>query len=270
MTTSQISTTFSINLGKLSLISVLFPLFALFFSVIYSIIYDFDRVIQSPESPCPNKTIDYLPSITACFSKFYPQTWVWWMCMAFPIWPRLILPRLFFNFHTSKQFLSSSSLNSKLQSTLAIISYYGDVIDVISLAFISYVVDLKPPEDESTIENKSIILIHAASFGMFVVSSQLYILCTTVLHSSVDFYPNKFKKQCLCVSYIGLCIGATTFFFYKQLHPCQDMLQTYFAVFEYALCAVNLTFHLISALDFGDYEMKFLPEARDPELKKLH
>merc|ERR1711976_223458 len=270
-TMPEIQTTFSLNLGRLSTVAVLFPLTALIFSVVYSIVYDFDRVISSPESPCKGQTVvDYLPSVTACFSKFYPQTWVWWIGMAIPLWPRIILPKLFFNFHTSKQFLANSSFKNKnFIVTLSKISYYADIIDVVSLTFISYVVDLKPPEIESGTENKSIVLIHAASFGVFLVSSQLYILCTTILHSSTNnFYSNKFKKQWLCCSYILICIGATVFFFYKQLNPCQDMLQTYFAFFEYGVCGINLWFHLMSALDFGDYQMTFLPGEKEKKLRK--
>merc|ERR1711976_996866 len=82
-TMPEIQTTFSLNLGRLSTVAVLFPLTALIFSVVYSIVYDFDRVISSPESPCKGQTVvDYLPSVTACFSKFYPQTWVWWIAVS--------------------------------------------------------------------------------------------------------------------------------------------------------------------------------------------
>merc|ERR1711976_168336 len=272
-TMPEIQTTFSLNLGRLSTVAVLFSLTALIFSVVYSIVYDFDRVISSPESPCKGQTVvDYLPSVTACFSKFYPQTWVWWIGMAFPLWPRLVIPRLFHNFHSSLTFSKSSSLNQSRISILSTIAYYADVVDVVSpLTFISYVVDLKPPESEKSEELPSIILIHAASFGIFLVSSQLYVLSTTILHSSVDFYSNVRSKKLLNLLYISTCIGATTFFMIKQVRPCQDMLQTYFAIFEYALCAINLIFHLMTALDYANFEMTFVrPQSdRDSEIKKL-
>jgi len=248
----------TLDLQKASIISVGFPIFAQIFAISYSILFDYDRVMTS-EQQCELKSIDYLPTVTSCYSRFYPQIWVWMFGMALPLWPRLIVPFLFYNHHVSLNFIKLSKYDYKTITSLSKIALVTDVLDIISITSLSFIVYAGVQEEHMELMD----IFHYGNFGVFLVTTTVYMLVTVILEgstlqkgkcpygSSINLKNYIFKLHLLAT------IGAGSFCYLRLANPCTSYLQTCFAACEYIICATNSCFHLVQVLDYSGYQIKF-------------
>jgi len=252
------SPSLNLDLRKASIISVGFPIFAQIFAISYSILFDYDRVMTT-EQQCEHEPIDYLPTVTSCYSRFYPQIWVWMFGMALPLWPRLIVPFLFYNHHVSPNFIKLSKFDFNTVISLSKIALVTDVLDIISITSLSFIVYAGVQEEH--IEMMDIF--HYGNFGVFLVATTVYMFVTVVLEgstlqqgkcpygSSINLKNSIFKLHVLAT------IGAISFCYLRLVNPCASYLQTCFAACEYIVCATNSCFHLVQVLDYSGYQIKF-------------
>ena len=201
---------------------------------------------------------DFLPTITACFSKYYPQTWIWWIGMAFPLWPRLVVPWLYKNGYENEQFLSQSKFLSRQNILrLATIAYWADILENVMLVGISYVVDINPTPNSTINSTNFVKIAHYLFFGTFLLASLFYTSSTLLLHfnSKLHFYQKTITyKKYLGILYFSGLAGAPMFLFYLLEDECQNYAKTIFAIFEYVIVLANLGLHVIQALDFSEYD----------------
>lgn len=264
---------------KLSLTNCLYviagsPLTAMTFVILYSILFDFERVSSDPElyKPCIEQGMSvklHLPSITQCFTKYWPQTWVWWIGMAFPMWPRLVVPWLFFKAHTSKCFIRNSKFGQSTLIFLANVAYWADIVENLALVGITFFVNLHDdneqfPETKEYKENtKNVIsLVHTVCFSLFLFSSSLYITSTMILHYQCDLaiFKHSLNIKKILVSLFAISVPmASAFYFLRFTNPCIDHVGTVFAIFEYTVVYSVIGFHFRQAIDFKAYGITLHP-----------
>ena len=180
--------------------------------------------------------------------------------MAFPLWPRLIVPWLFYGNHTSENFVKNSGLASNVNIFLAKVCYYCDVLENLALVGISYVVDISGNDEADYDDNGDdqylIALAHKIFFATFLISSIGYVTSMTLLHkfSKLNFYKANYKlKSISSTIYYFSLTGAVTFFVLMELYPCQDYVKTCFSLFEYLIVGSILIIHLLQALDYNGF-----------------
>lgn len=248
----------TLDLRKASIISVGFPIFAQIFAISYSILFDYNRVMAS-EQQCEIEPIDYLPTVTSCYSRFYPQIWFWMFGMALPLWPRLIVPFLFYKHHISPNFIKLSKFNFTTINSLSKIALVTDVLDIISITSLSFIVYAGVREEHI----EAMDIFHYGNFGVFLVATTVYMFVTVVLEGSTlqkgmcPYGSSLNLKNSIFKLHVLATIGAGTFCCLRLANPCTSYFQTCFAACEYTICATNSCFHLVQVLDYSGYKIKF-------------
>lgn len=83
-----------IPFSKFALITVSFPLFGFIFSVVWSVMFEFEK---STSTHCG--VFNFLPSISAAIGSFSPQREVWQFAIGLHAIPRFILALMYNKYH---------------------------------------------------------------------------------------------------------------------------------------------------------------------------
>ncbi|KAL8605304.1 hypothetical protein ACOMHN_031243 [Nucella lapillus] len=148
------------------------PLFALFFTVVWSLIFDFEA---STRTHC--KVWNLLPTISAAIGGFTPQRYVWRVCVALHASQRLMVAAAYCTFHSSVALASHSALYRALCRLVSLLSL-AEVLSLVGLSMIS--------SSESSMLHENLFisfvaLLHENLFISFVACGLLYMLLSIVL-----------------------------------------------------------------------------------------
>lgn len=185
-----------------------------------------------------------IPSISA-ITGVSPQRYLWRVCVAFHIGPRIIIASMYHTYYQS--LLSSQSPGTTRPSSrscrLVNVAYWLSLLEIAALCGVTY------------ISNRENYPVHEKIFMVFMFGSLSYMLATIKVFKLVK--PNMsdaewnsyFIKKCLfatsIVSTIGLCV-----FFLKHRLLCHDMAFSWFSFCEYLIASANMAFHMTVVLDF--------------------
>ncbi|KAH9492373.1 Post-GPI attachment to proteins factor 2 [Bulinus truncatus] len=231
------------------------PLFATFFCVVWSLLFDFEK---STATHCRVK--NYLPSISAAIGGFTPQRYVWRVCIALHATPRFMIAKAYYNFHTSVHV----GKHNEIYRTIAALTSLCHMIEISALVGLTYI---------SSTENHGM---HESLFILFMASSLIYMLLTISLfiwgrtyngsvlspeESRSLWWKKVFFTTNICVFILSVYIffrhnwycepGVyTAFAASSSLRHLSCMLYTLFAACEYTVVVTNILFHYTAALDF--------------------
>jgi len=209
--------------------------------IVLSVVYNFER---STATHC--RVANYLPSISSAIGGYTPQRYIWRICIALQLAPRIIAAVLHYNFYTSFYIARSG-----IWCTLAALCSLLHILENVSLVTLSYV---------SSTENYDI---HESSFYFFVLFSWLYMIMTCVLFRKVHEgqwsekaeKSYRYKLSLLLVNFS--CLLLVGYLFYRHNTYCEAGVYTLFAAAEYGVVLSNIAFHGSSIIDFGKGMMRF-------------
>ncbi|XP_071086868.1 post-GPI attachment to proteins factor 2-like isoform X1 [Haliotis cracherodii] len=234
---------FKLTLATLGKIVCSLPIFATFFCVIWSVIFDFK---SSTKTHCgvPN----FLPSISAAIGGFTPQRYVWRVCIALHCAPRFMVAIAYYSYHTSIHV----GLRNQLYKTLAALCTFLHICENMALIGLTYV---------SSTENHDL---HERFFILFMLCSLTYMLLTTYVFSwgrsangrSISHTEMKSlrHKATLFLFNISVFMFAVYLFFRHNAY-CEPGAYSWFALCEYLIVLSNVCFHGTMILDFNTYSV---------------
>lgn len=258
----------SFSIPKCSFFAVSVTTIALTFCIIYSLLFDYERVMYNDfeKEACDalNKTlpINYLPSVTNCFSKYWPQTWIMMIGMSFPIWPRFVALWFYYDEHSGNKMINCSSFSEKIIKILSHLAFYGDMFELVAMILVIYITKLEddsiPKSSEQRRLDKLFIgYIHLALFTCFILAGTVYITCTYLLHSRSNlelFVKYLSLKRFLLFLYIISEVGVISSQYYEIAYPCTDYIGTIFSISEYIFLYTIMFYHMIQACEYKNYK----------------
>lgn len=229
---------FRFSYSKFSVATLCFPFFSFIFCVVYSLLFNFERVTSTH---C--NAYNFLPSISAAIGKFSPQNEVWKYSILVHAIPRFFMATSYLQYN--REVLRRSVL------VVLYITALLNIIENIGLILLSVY---------SSSENYSV---HEKAFITFIITSEIYMILTVILHAKYreqsknhsEIRSLRWKKR-LAVLNIS-CIAAATYFFIRHNNGCENYIYTYFAISEYIVVLTNMAFHMTANMDFRDRDMIF-------------
>ncbi|KAI0212481.1 Post-GPI attachment to proteins factor 2 [Lamellibrachia satsuma] len=220
---------FHVSTRFLSLGTVFLPTFAFFTCVALSIIYDYE---PSTRTHC--KVRNYLPSISAAIGGFTPQRYIWRICIALHCWPRFLGAIVYRNYYLSYQVYEWRLVYNLLANLACLLN----IVENFALVTLTYI---------SSSENYPM---HEASFIVFMMTSEVYMLCSCILykwsHMYQTFSPMERKSFRLKLSLMVFnvsCFLLAIYFFFRHNTYCEPGVYTMFAFLEYMVVLSNIAFH---------------------------
>ncbi len=242
------------------LFAITLPLLAFISCIVISLVKDFELANQTH---CRVK--NWLPSISASISKFYPQIFIWRLFIGIDSFPRYLIAFIYFKkYYASK---IDQVKHTHLYTILIRLAFLSHLIELTSLLLLSYV---------SSVE---IFSVHKISFVVFVASSLLYMLLTVLTHfwpiqkkhenvyglilsdrnsqtrrnsflaDQVNFKSRQLKLA-LLISYIFFLLAALYFYIRHNLQ-CEPNIYSIFALFEYLMVLTNIAYHSMIFYDMN-------------------
>ncbi|XP_023705134.1 post-GPI attachment to proteins factor 2-like [Cryptotermes secundus] len=230
---------FMISFRQLCIVTVSLPLCALLICFVTAYIFQQDDI---HETHC--RVYNVIPSISA-ITGVSPQRYLWRVCVAFHIGPRIIIASMYRTYYHS--LLSSQSPGPNHPGSrgyrLLNVAYWLSLVEIAALCGVTY------------ISNRENYPVHEKIFMVFMFGSLSYMLATIKVFRLVkpnmsDTERNSYliKKGLFAtsiVSTVGLCI-----FFLKHRLLCHDMAFSWFSFCEYLIASANMAFHMTVVLDF--------------------
>ncbi|XP_021938242.1 post-GPI attachment to proteins factor 2-like [Zootermopsis nevadensis] len=230
---------FMISFRQLCIVTVSLPLCALLICFVTAYIFQQDDI---HETHC--RVYNVIPSISA-ITGISPQRYLWRVCVAFHIGPRVIIASMYHTYYRS--LLSSQTPGPSHPGSrgfwLLNIAFWLSLVEIAALCGVTY------------ISNRENYPVHEKIFMVFMFGSLSYMLATIKVFKLVkpnmsDSERNSYLiKKCLfatsIVSTVGLCV-----FFLKHRLLCHDMAFSWFSFCEYLIASANMAFHMTVVLDF--------------------
>ncbi|KAK2184768.1 hypothetical protein NP493_253g01002 [Ridgeia piscesae] len=225
----EIGVLFQFSTYALTVGTVFLPVFAFFACVALSIIYDFE---ESTKTHC--RVRNYLPSISSAIGGFTPQRYIWRICIALHSWPRYFVAFVYRNYYLSYQVHEWRPVYSLLANFACLLN----ITELSALVVLTFI---------SSSENYSI---HEASFVVFMVTSEVYMLCSCILykwsHMNRLFSPlerKSFRLKLSLMVFNVTCFLLAIYFFFRHNSYCESGVYTVFAFLEYMVVLSNMAFH---------------------------
>lgn len=217
----------------ISLVTVLMPLTAFVYCIVYSFFYHYEWTTQTH---C--NVWNFAPSISAAIGLFRPQKYVWKMLVSLHSAPRLLLALMYRSY-----FINGLGSNYRVHAELTFVCYCLEVLSLLMLSFAPSREDFK---------------MHKNSFAVFLVVSAIYMLLTFwLLHfkwvrsrSPWEVQGHKLKK--LMVKMNAGCILMCLYLYYRHNRYCEPGMYSIFSIFEYGVVLTNMGYHWTSYYDFYD------------------
>ncbi|CAG5118200.1 unnamed protein product [Candidula unifasciata] len=237
---------FQLNFPVMGKIVCGLPLFATFFCVVWSLMFDFHA---STATHC--KVRNYLPSVSAAIGGFSPQRYVWRICICLHATPRLMIAIAYYSYHTSVHF----GRDNELYKTVAALASLCNIVEVSSLVALTYI---------SSNENHDL---HENLFISFIVASLLYMILTIylmlkrqafkgALFTNEESKSLRLKKLLFTTNVVVFLLSV--YIFFRHNWYCEPGAYTLFAGCEYAVVVTNIFFHYTAVLDFGPCKLYLL------------
>jgi len=223
----------SIPFPWVALGSVLLPLSAFIYCIVYSFFYHYEWTTQTH---C--NVWNFAPSISAAIGLFRPQKYVWKLFVSLHSAPRLLMALMYRSY-----FKKGVASNYKI---LAEVAFICSVLEVVSLLMLSFA-----PSRED-------FKVHKNSFAVFLVVSALYMLLTFWLltfkwsreRNEAEKAGQRLKK--LMVKANAGCILVALYLYYRHNRYCEPGMYSIFSIFEYGVVLTNMGYHWTSYYDFHD------------------
>ncbi|CAG4951432.1 unnamed protein product [Parnassius apollo] len=228
-------------LREICLTALWLPLGALVFCYVTASIFQADDI---HETHC--KVYNVVPSISA-ITGISPQRYIWRICIAYHLGPRLLIGSLYYNYHKQRTSHITEEKARVLADKLGEACYWLNLLELFSLTGVTYV------------SNRENYFIHEKIFILFMAASLLHMLCRARVGciSSDTVEPVRTNKLVWILFYIAIAatIGLIVFFLRHRL-LCRPLAFTWFSVCEYILATTNMAFHAIVVRDLPLHQIQ--------------
>jgi post-GPI attachment to proteins factor 2 len=244
-------------------LAILLPLFAFTSTLLLTLYKDFNA---SNHTHCA--VYNFLPSLSACISRFEPQTTIWIYCMVIDTLPRSIISYSYYRYYYS--------INTKTNRYSSRIKYSHLYSAFIYIAFGFHFVELLGLVGLSVITSDDNFEIHSSCFIIFLLSSIFYMILTILSymwprHSIVDLNNNQIKSsgnfhqkltqreiysrnlKISTFSIFFLSLLLSLYFYIRHNTHCEAYIYTLFSFFEYLTILSNIFYHSIVVYDLKLY-----------------
>ncbi|XP_063375322.1 post-GPI attachment to proteins factor 2-like [Cydia amplana] len=228
------------GLREICLAALWLPLGALIFCYVTASIFQADDI---HETHC--RVYNIVPSISA-ITGISPQRYVWRICIAFHLGPRLLIGSLYYNYHKQR---NAHIIEDKvrLQATqLGEACYWLNLVELCALTGVTYV------------SNRENYFVHEKIFIVFMVAALLHMLCRARVGSIASDTVESLRTNKLVWTLFYVAIAATVgliVFFLRHRLLCRPLAFTYFSVCEYILATANMAFHALVVRDLPLHEV---------------
>ncbi|KAG8230100.1 hypothetical protein J437_LFUL007644 [Ladona fulva] len=232
---------FAVSFRRLCLVTVSLPLFGLLFCFVTACIFQQDDI---HETYC--RVYNIIPSISS-ITGVSPQRYLWRICIAFHIGPRLIIASVYYTYYLS---LLPAVIKSQHASykKLMIICYWLNILEIASLCGVTYV------------SNRENYPVHEKIFIVFMIGSLSHMLATIKVFKMARQTMTEEEsrsyaiKKGLFITSIVSTMGLLVFFLKHRL-LCHDLAFSWFSLCEYVIASANMAFHVTVVLDFPTEEL---------------
>ncbi|OWR55192.1 post-GPI attachment to proteins factor 2 isoform 1 [Danaus plexippus plexippus] len=231
----------SCSLKRICLSALWLPLGALIFCYITASLFQADDI---HETHC--RVYNVVPSISA-ITGISPQRYVWRICIAYHLGPRLLIGSLYYNYHKDRTSLIVDEKARVLAIRLGDACYWLNLIELLALTGVTYV------------SNRENYYAHEKIFIIFMVASLLHMLCRARVGciASDVVEPVRTNKIVWILFFVAILatLGLIIFFLRHRL-LCRPLAFTWFSICEYILATINMAFHAIVVRDLPTHELQ--------------
>ncbi|KPJ00979.1 PREDICTED: post-GPI attachment to proteins factor 2-like [Papilio xuthus] len=228
-------------LREICLIALWLPLGALVFCYVTASIFQADDI---HETHC--RVYNVVPSISA-ITGISPQRYVWRICIAYHLGPRLLIGSLYYNYHKERTSHITEEKVRNQATKLGDACYWLNLLELFALTGVTYV------------SNRENYFVHEKIFIVFMVASLLHMLCRARVGSigSETVEPVRTNKLVWILFYLAIAatIGLIIFFLRHRL-LCRPLAFTWFSICEYILATTNMAFHAIVVRDLPLHQIQ--------------
>ncbi|XP_045492051.1 post-GPI attachment to proteins factor 2-like [Colias croceus] len=230
-------------LRKICLTALWLPLGALIFCYVTASLFQSDDI---HETHC--RVYNVVPSISA-ITGISPQRYIWRICIAYHLGPRLLIGSLYYNYHKERTVFIRDEETRTLASKLGDACYWLNLIELFALTGVTYV------------SNRENYFVHEKIFIVFMVASLLHMLCRARVGCIASDVLEPVRTNRLVWNLFFIAIAATIgliIFFLRHRLLCRPLAFTWFSVCEYILATTNMAFHAIVVRDLPLHEVKVI------------
>ncbi|PZC82482.1 post-GPI attachment to proteins factor 2-like [Helicoverpa armigera] len=229
------------GLREICLTALWLPLGALIFCYVTASIFQADDI---HETHC--RVYNVVPSISA-ITGISPQRYIWRICIAFHLGPRLLIGSLYYNYHQERTSYITEEKARTAATKLGHACYWLNFIELFALTGVTY------------ISNRENYFVHEKIFIVFMVAALLHMLCRARVGciASDVVEPVRTNKLVWTLFYVAIAatVGLIIFFLRHRL-LCRPLAFTWFSVCEYILATANMAFHAIVVRDLPLHELQ--------------
>ncbi|CAB3228680.1 unnamed protein product [Arctia plantaginis] len=229
------------GLREICLTALWLPLGALIFCYVTAAIFQADDV---HETHC--RVYNVVPSISA-ITGVSPQRYIWRICIAFHLGPRLLIGSIYYNYHKVRTAYITEEKTRALANKLGEACYWLNFIELFALTGVTY------------ISNRENYFVHEKIFIIFMAASLVHMLCRARVGciASDIVEPVRTNKLVWTLFYVAIAatIGLIIFFLRHRL-LCRPLAFTWFSICEYILATSNMAFHAIVVRDLPLHELR--------------
>ncbi|CAH2092222.1 unnamed protein product [Euphydryas editha] len=233
----------SYSLRKICLTALWLPLGALIFCYVTASTFQADDI---HETHC--RVYNVVPSISA-ITGISPQKYIWRICIAYHLGPRLLIGSLYYNYHKERTSYITEEKMRNLATKLGEACYWLNLIELFALTGVTY------------ISNRENYFLHEKIFIIFMIATLLHMLCRARVGciGSDSVEPVRTNKIVWILFFVA--IAATLgliFFFLRHRLLCRPLAFTWFSVCEYILATANMAFHAVVVRDLPVHELQVI------------
>ncbi|CAG9792165.1 unnamed protein product [Diatraea saccharalis] len=241
------------GLKEICLAALWLPLGALIFCYVTASIFQADDI---HETHC--RVYNVVPSISA-ITGISPQRYVWRICVAFHLGPRLLIGSLYYNYHMERTRHIIDEKVRDLATKLGDACYWLNLIELLALTGVTYV------------SNRENYFVHEKIFIVFMIVALLHMLCRAKVGSIGNdaVEPVRTNKSVWTLFFIAIAatIGLIIFFLKHRL-LCHPLAFTWFSVCEYILATANMAFHALIVQDLPMHQLQVISSS--PTHRKIN
>lgn len=184
-----------IPFGKFAIYVVSLPLFSFLFCVLWCLIFYFER---STSTHC--SVSNFLPSISAAIGNYQPQRFIWQLAICVQFLPRLVLAKVYLDFY--REVIRKDKMH------LAKIALGLNIVENFALLILTLWTSSEHYE------------IHKVSFGIFIFTSEVYMVVVYFLNKNGRRLPLgtkeelrsiKFKRNLVIVNVLSFALAGLCF-----------------------------------------------------------
>ncbi|XP_064487938.1 post-GPI attachment to proteins factor 2-like [Ornithodoros turicata] len=239
-------TTFSrillrVRISHLAYFTLALPLFGLAFCFFTAMLFHYTLVNTTA---C--KVYNFWPSVSAV-TGVSPQRYVWRICIALHVGPRLLLASLYPAFFAQRlPRVCPARRPCYLRLTRA--CYALHITEALALVGATY------------ISNRENYPVHEKIFAVYLMSFLIYMVTTCAAlnmsrrdETMLEEKSRRWKMSLLFISLVA--VGDMMYFFYKHRTRCVELAFSCFSICEYIICCCNMAFHFTFVFDIPDDQL---------------